>query len=168
MAENNEKQSSYIDCGLASLIPGYAGYRAVNEIVEAGEKIRAYIASGIEELVKSIDVKKLEAASNLSGMAALPSLERAGAALSRIADMLKYAPAGTSSFNFSSSDTSMPLKIKSYDETLYFSFQEAKALVGELAAKNEAAASAALLLKITAWADAYMAKIKARNELLKS
>jgi len=166
MQDNKEQQPVFIEKALQQIIPGYKGYSEAGHIIEADKKIREHIIAGLDEMRSRIDARKKEFSVSLQTADSLSILESVTASLKTVSEALRYAPAASPGFDFSSFDASKCDKLKAYDEYLYFSMQEIKSVIDSLCASKDQADMKAHAAKIGQWVEKYLSQIKSRGRML--
>lgn len=164
----NADEKTMLQQGLEFLIPGYKGYRESESIVEADSKIRAFIAGNITELISAVDAMKRKTSAKPGGLKSLPRLESVTSILKKVAAQIQFAGSASAGFSYRGFTNENCVKLKTFDEGIYFSLQQAGSIVEEHKNDAEFAKLDEFVSKISAWADRFSVQLRSRNELIKN
>lgn len=165
MQDSGLQASGFTEKSLQHLIPGYNGYLNAKEAAADDSRIRAHIAASIGEAAAAVEVRKRAYASSIQTVSSLAALERVTSSLKLVAETIRYSGETMPVFDDSSPWMEKCSKLKAYDEFLYFSLQEMKNIVAGLESASGASAIEGVAGAVEAWAEKYLAQIKARKNI---
>ena len=166
MQKHNERESGFMEKSLQYLIPGYKGYLGAKDVVEDDSKIREHIVSVVNEMISGIDLKKRSFTASIQMISALAALEKITACLKLVAETVRYGGATMPSFDYSSFSVEKCLKLKAYDEFLYFSIQEIKGVIKGIEKAEGAPEFEKVGRAVAEWSEKYLAQLRARKDIL--
>lgn len=164
----NGEERTVLQSGLEFFIPGYKGYRESESIVEADSKVRAFIARNIDELIAAVDAMKKNAMGKAGGLKLLPRLENVTSVLKKVSAQIQFAGSASAGFSYGGFTNENCVKLKAFDDGIYFSLQEVKQIVEEQKSDSAFAGLDGFASKISAWAERFSGQLKSRNELIKN
>ncbi len=164
----NGEEKTILQSGLEFFIPGYKGYRESESIIEADSKVRAFIARNIDEFIAAVDAMKKNAATAAGGLKLLPRLESVTSVLKKVSAQIQFAGSASAGFGYGGFTNENCVKLKAFDDGIYFSLQEARLIVEEQKAEAGFARLDEFASKISAWADRFSGQLRSRNDLIKN
>jgi len=164
----NGEEKTILQSGLEFFIPGYKGYRESESIAEADSKVRAFIARNLDELIAAVDAMKKKAAGMSGGIKLLPRLEAVTSVLKKVSAQIRFAGSASAGFSYGSFNNENCVKLKAFDDGIYFSLQEVKQIVEQQKPDDKFAGLDEFASKISAWADGFSSQLRSRNDLIKN
>ncbi|HNY12048.1 MAG TPA: hypothetical protein PKK26_10705 [Candidatus Wallbacteria bacterium] len=164
----NNEEKTLVQKGLEFFIPGYKGYRESESIIEADSKVRAFIVRNIGELIAEVDAVKKKVMVKAGGLKLLPCLENVTSVLKKVSSQVQFAGSASAGFSVGGFTNENCVKLKTFDEGIYFSLQEVRKIVEDQRADDGYAKLDEFALKISAWADSFSGQLRSRNELIKN